>query len=205
MHYTIFDTPVLRTVARWASILILKIAGWRIHGRLPDISRFVLIAAPHTSNWDFPLTLFIAFALRAKIYWMGKDAIFRPPLRLFFKWLGGIPVNRSRSNNIVAQSIAQFKKNEILILAVPPAGTRKRVMYWKSGFYHIANGAQVPIVLGFLDYRRRMGGIGPMIRPTGDIEADMVAIRAFYKDITGKYARQSMASTEFRESPAASG
>lgn len=203
LTYTIFDTPVLRILVRWASIFILKIVGWQVQGRMPDTRRFVLIAAPHTSNWDLPLTLFTAFALRANIYWMGKDAIFRPPLRGFCKWLGGIPIDRSRANSVVSQSIEQFKKNETLILTVPPAGTRQRVMYWKTGFYHIANGAQVPIVLGFLDYRRKVAGIGPMVLPTGDIEADMVVIRGFYKDITGKHIHQSIDSAKFGESPAA--
>ena len=203
LTHTIFDTPVLRTLVRWSAMLVLKLAGWRVQGRLPDTPRFVLIAAPHTSNWDLPLTLFIAFALKARIYWMGKAAIFRPPFRGFFKWLGGIPIDRSRANNVVAQSIAQFAANERLILTVPPAGTRKRVMYWKSGFYHIANGARVPIVLGFLDYRRRVGGIGPMVTPTGDIEADMRVIREFYSGITGKHALQSIFSAGFGESPAA--
>lgn len=203
MTHTIFDTPVLRTLVRWASVFILRIAGWRVQGRLPDTPRFVLIAAPHTSNWDLPLTLFIAFALKARIYWMGKATIFRPPFKGFFKWLGGIPIDRSRANNVVAQSIAQFAKNERLILTVPPAGTRKRVLYWKTGFYHIASGARVPIVLGFLDYRRRVGGIGPVVRPTGDMAADMLVIRDFYSGITGKYALQSIASAGFKESPAA--
>ena len=203
LTYTIFDTPVLRTLVRWTSIFILKIAGWHIQGRIPDTSRFVLIAAPHTSNWDLPMTLFAAFALKAKVYWMGKDAIFRPPFMGFFKWLGGIPIDRSRANSVVTQSIEQFKKNKTLILTVPPAGTRKRVMYWKTGFYHIANGAQVPIVLGFLDYRRKVGGIGPTVLPTGDIEADMVAIRNFYKDITGKHTLRSINSAGCKESPVA--
>ena len=203
MNYTIFDTPVLRTVMRWPSLLILKITGWQIQGRMPDTPRFVLIAAPHTSNWDLPFTLFVAFGLRAKIYWMGKAAIFRQPFRGFFKFLGGIPIDRSRANSVVAQSIEQFGKNETLVLTVPPAGTRKRVMYWKSGFYHIANGAQVPIVLGFLDYRRKLGGIGPLIQPSGDMEADMVVIRNFYSDITGKNAHQSIASAGCGENAAA--
>ena len=203
MTHTIFDTPVLRTLVRWSAMLVLKLAGWRVQGRLPDTPRFVLIAAPHTSNWDPPLTLFIAFAPKASTYWLGKAAIFRPPFRGFFKWLGGIPIDRSRANNVVAQSIAQFAANERLILTVPPAGTRKRVMYWKSGFYHIANGARVPILLGFLDYRRRVGGIGPMVTPTGDIEADMRVIREFYSGITGKHALQSIVSAGFGERPAA--
>jgi len=203
LNHTIFDTPVLRTMVRWVSIFILKIFGWQIQGRMPDTPRFVLIAAPHTSNWDLPLTLLVAFVLRANIYWMGKDAIFRPPFRGFFKWLGGIPIDRSRSNSVVTQSIEQFEKNKTLILTVPPAGTRQRVMYWKTGFYHIANSAQVPIVLGFLDYRRKVGGIGPTVLPTRDIEADMVVIRDFYKDITGKHTHQSIDSAGCKKSPAA--
>ena len=132
------------------------------------------------------MTLLMAFALKARIHWMGKTAIFRRPFKGFFQWLGGIPVNRSQSDNLVELSIQQFHRSEQLILTIAPAGTRKRVISWKSGFYHIACGADVPIVLGFLDYRRKVGGIGPVVYPTGDIKADMETIRAFYDDITGK-------------------
>jgi len=123
---------------------------------------------------------------------MGKEAIFRWPFKGFFKWLGGIPIDRSKSSNVVSQSIQLFHQNEKLILAIPPAGTRKKVKKWKTGFYHIANGANVPIVLGFLDYRRKVGGIGPVVYSTGDIEADMKTIRAFYDSVTGKYPEKSM-------------
>ncbi len=194
MNYTIFDTPIIKTLARWFSIMALKLTGWRIDGTVPDIPKFVLIAAPHTSNWDFPYTLFMAFALRIKIYWMGKDALFRGPLYWFFKWLGGIPVDRSKSNNVVAQSIQKFHQSDSLILTIPPSGTRKKVLYWKSGFYHIANGAGVPVVLGFLDYRRKVGGIGPVVAPTGDIESDMKIIKAYYADISGKYPEKAIES-----------
>ena len=194
MQYTIFDTPVLKTFFRWFSILFLKIAGWRIEGRLPDIPKFVLVGAPHTSNWDFPYGLFIIFVFKTKIFWLGKDSLFRMPLKWLFQWLGGIPVDRSKSSNIVANSIQQFQQNDKFILAIAPAGTRKRVKRWKTGFYHIANGAKVPIVLGFLDYRLKTGGIGPVIFPTGDIEDDMKAIRAFYDGVKGKYPENSLAS-----------
>jgi len=136
--------------------------------------------------------LFIVFVLKAKIYWMGKDTIFRKPFKRFFKWLGGIPIDRSKSYNIVAQSIQQFNENENLILTIAPSGTRKRVQKWKTGFYHIANGANVPILLGFLDYRRKVGGFGPMLYPTGDLEADMKTIKKFYDGVTGKYPEKSM-------------
>jgi len=192
MNPTIFNTPGLEAVLYRASRLILSLAGWRTRGRLPQIPKFVLVGAPHTSNWDLPFTLLMAFALRARIHWMGKAAIFRRPFRGFFQWLGGIPVERSQSDNLVVQSIQQFQRNDQLILTIAPAGTRQRVIRWKSGFYHIACGANVPIVLGFLDYRRKVGGIGPLIYPSGNIAADMETIRDFYDGVTGKNPAQSM-------------
>jgi 1-acyl-sn-glycerol-3-phosphate acyltransferase len=203
LNHTIFDTPVVRTLVRWVSIAFLWINGWRIQGALPEVPRMVMIAAPHTSNWDLPYMLFTAFALRAKLYWMGKNAIFRWPFRGLFKWLGGIPIDRSKSNNVVDQSIAHFAANDRLILTVPPAGTRKRVLNWKTGFYHIAQGAGVPIALGFLDYKKKIGGIGPVLQPTGDIEADMTVIRAFYRDISGKYPLKSLSTVAVKSTPAA--
>ena len=157
-----------------------------MEGRLPDIPKCVMIAAPHTSNWDLPILLFFAFAFKTKLFVMVKNAVFRRPFGGFFKWLGCIPIDRTKPNGVVEQSIQAFRESEEMILVVPPSGTRSKVMYWKTGFYHIAKGANVPIVLGFLDYRRKVGGVGPVVIPTGDIEADMNTIRAFYADITGK-------------------
>ncbi len=200
MKHTIFTTPVIKAFLHRTSRIILVLTGWRAEGRLPPIPKFVLVGAPHTSNWDLPYTLLIAFALRAHIHWMGKEAIFRRPFKGFFKWLGGIPVRRSQSHNLVAQSIQQFKRNENLILTIAPAGTRKRVIRWKTGFYHIATGAGVPIVLGFLDYRRRAGGIGPVVYPSGDMAADMETIQAFYDGVTGKHPARSMRVEDFNRS-----
>jgi len=163
-----------------------------MEGRLPQISKFVLVGAPHTSNWDLPFTLLMAFAFRARIHWLGKRAIFRRPFKGFFQWLGGIPVQRSRSQNLVEQSIQQFQHNEKLILTIAPSGTRKSVVKWKSGFYHIACGAKVPIVLGFLDYQRKVGGFGPLVYPTGNFLADMKTISAFYDGVSGKNQLRSM-------------
>ncbi|MBW1892552.1 MAG: lysophospholipid acyltransferase family protein [Deltaproteobacteria bacterium] len=176
----------MRAIARF----LMFCTKWKSSGTLPNIRKFVLIAAPHTSNWDLFYTLLVAFDLKANIYWMGKDAIFKKPFGHLMRWLGGMPINRSKSNNIVEQSIELFHQSDRLILTVPPSGTRRRVTYWKTGFYHIANGASVPIVMGFLDYRLRTGGIGPLVQPTGDITRDMQVISSFYADITGKYPIQ---------------
>lgn len=186
MHYTIFDTPIIRSVFAWISIICLKLSGWRLEGKFPDLPKYVMIAAPHTSNWDFPVTLGICFAARAKIYWMGKASLFKGPLGPIMRWLGGVPVDRSKSNNLVQQMVDVFNNSERLVLTIPPEGTRSKVKQWKSGFYHIAVGAKVPIVLAFLDFRRKVGGFGPVFEPTGNVDQDMRDIQAFYKDIVGK-------------------
>lgn len=182
----------------WMGLIFLKVIGWRVEGEIPDIKKFVLIAAPHTSNWDFPITLAVTFVLKIKIYWMGKDAMFRWPFGAACRWLGGIPIDRSRSHNMVEQCIQAFKEQDKLIMVIPPEGTRKKVRYWKTGFYHIARGADVPIVLGFLDYSRKTGGIGPTFNPTGHIENDFRQMEAFYATITGKC--QNLFSMAIRES-----
>lgn len=186
MHHTIFDTPIIRDLFAWISIVMLKLSGWRLEGKFPDLPKYVMIAAPHTSNWDFPVTLGICFAARAKIYWMGKDSLFKGPLGPIMRWLGGIPVDRSKSNDLVGQMVEVFNRSERLVVTIPPEGTRQKVRYWKTGFYHIAKGANVPIVLAFLDFRRKVGGFGPVFRPTGNVETDMAEIQAFYKNISGK-------------------
>jgi len=191
MQYTVFDTPVVRTILRWFSLAYLKVFGWSCEGQVPDLKKFVMIAAPHTSNWDFPITMFLAFALNVKVYWMGKASIFKRPFGPVMRWLGGIPVDRSRSNNMVDQTVEVFKRHDKLVIIVPPEGTRGKVSYWKTGFYRIAHGAKVPIVLGFVDYQRKAGGIGPVIVPTGNIEADMYAIQSYYAGVTGKHPEKS--------------
>lgn len=196
MRFTVHDTPVIRTLMRWLAICILKVSGWKAEGQKPDISRYVIIAAPHTSNWDFLYTVCLAFIFRIKPYIMMKAAWFRWPLGPLFKWLGAIPIDRSKSNNVVAQSISAFNEADELVMIIPPSGTRSKVLYWKTGFYHIANGAGVPIVLGYLDYGRKVGGLGPAFVPTGDIDADMVQIRDFYEDVEGKYPLKASSAVE---------
>ena len=193
MHRTIFDTPGVNTVLRALSIAFLKLTGWKIEGSLPPSGhKCVLIAAPHTSNWDLPYTLMVAFVLRLNIYWMGKASIFNPPFRGLMRWLGGIPVQRESANNLVAASAQAIQQADgPLQLVVPPEGTRSKVRHWKTGFYYIALGAGVPIVLAYMDYERKVSGLGPVFQPTGNLDADMARIQAFYAPFKGKNPTQS--------------
>jgi 1-acyl-sn-glycerol-3-phosphate acyltransferase len=198
---TIHRTVILRTLMRWLALLFLGLTGWKTAGRRPEVARYVVIAAPHTSNWDFIYTLALAFVFRIDPKIMMKDAWFRGPMGPLFRWLGALPIDRTRSRKVVAQSVAAFAAASRMVLVVPPAGTRRKVLYWKTGFYHIASGAGVPIALGFLDYGRKVGGFGPLFHPTGDIDRDMAAIRDFYRPIVGKYptrASQGMTCPELK-------
>jgi 1-acyl-sn-glycerol-3-phosphate acyltransferase len=192
MHRTIFSTPIVNSLLRAFSLIFLKLAGWKVLGALPaQASKSVFIAAPHTSNWDLPYTLMVAFVLRLNINWMGKASIFRFPFGPLMRWLGGVAVDRSKANNLVAASAQAIREaNGALQLIVPPEGTRSKTRYWKTGFYHIAVMAQVPIVMAYMDYERKISGLGPMFVPTGDLEADMLQIKAFYAPFKGKNAAQ---------------
>ena len=192
MHHTIFDTPVVNTLLRVISRAALRLTGWTIEGSLPaHAAKSVLIAAPHTSNWDLPFTLMLAFSLRLRVYWMGKQSLFRAPFGGVMRWLGGIPVNREQSSNLVASSAQAMRAAKgPMQLIVPPEGTRGKTRHWKTGFYYIAQEAGVPIVLAFVDYGRKVGGLGPVFEPTGDLERDMADIKAFYAPIKGKNADQ---------------
>ena len=195
MRYTIFDTPIISPLIRILSSLFMKMFGWRVEGRLPNVDKVVVIAAPHTSNWDLPILLSVAFALRVEARWLGKNSLFQGPLGFLSKWMGGIPVDRSASQNLVAQTVEMFRNSERLILAIPPEGTRGKVSHWKTGFYYIALGAGVPISFGFMDYARKVSGLGPAFYPTGNIEEDMKIIRNFYSNVTAKYPEKASLPT----------
>ena len=190
MHTTIFETPVVNTLMRWISVLLLRLLGWQVQGTTPETKKYVLIAAPHTSNWDFPFTLMICFALRLRVYWMGKSSLFPPALGGIMRWLGGIPVNREKSGNLVQSTIDAFHSSERLAVIVPPEGTRGKVSHWKTGFYYIALGANVPILLGYMDFEKKVGGIAQFFYPTGDIDKDMLEIKQFYRGYSGKNPQQ---------------
>ena len=189
---TLFDIPALRRLMQLAGLLFLKIGGWRRAGDPPAAPQYVLIAAPHTSNWDFPLMLALVFSWQLQIRWMGKASLFRWPFHGFLRWLGGIPIDRSQAQSVVSQSIATFRERSKLILVIAPEGTREKVACWKTGFYRIAAGAGVPIAIGFLDYVRKVGGFIALFHPTGEMEADMEKIRGFYVGVLGKFPEKSV-------------
>jgi 1-acyl-sn-glycerol-3-phosphate acyltransferase len=198
MHRTIFDTPVVNTLLRAFSVGFLTLTGWKIEGQLPaGRDKCVFIAAPHTSNWDLPYTLMAAFALGLNIHWMGKIQIFKFPFQSLMRWLGGIAVDRSKSTHMVSASAEVLRHTEgELHLVIPPEGTRSLSRKWKTGFYYIALEAKVPIVLGFLDFGSKTTGLGPAFVPTGDFEADMAIIKAFYAPLQGKNASQFVLDIE---------
>jgi 1-acyl-sn-glycerol-3-phosphate acyltransferase len=186
MHRTLFNTPLVSPLLKLSSRLGLKLAGWKTEGKPPTEKSYVLVAAPHESNVDLVLLLAIAFVLDFKLYWMGKDSLFKGLLAPVMRWLGGVPVDRSKANNLVEQMVGQFEHNRELVLTVTPEGTRSQVDRWKTGFYHIARGANVPIALGFVDYKNKIGGFGPICYPCGDIDKDLENIQLFYSTKIGR-------------------
>jgi 1-acyl-sn-glycerol-3-phosphate acyltransferase len=185
MRSTLFRVPVLSTLLSYVAAVVLRGLGWRVVGLLPDQPKYVLIGAPHTSNWDFSLMLLAVLKIGMDVHWLGKNSLFSGPFSGFMQWLGGIPVDRSKSNNLVAQLVETFNACDELVVLIPPEGTRAKVEKWKSGFYYVAAGAGVPILLGFLDGSRKQLGFGPLFYPTGDYAADLLDIQKFYADKTG--------------------
>ena len=189
------DTGSRRLTASWVTRLIgrLYLRGfrWRVEGGLPASPLAVVVAAPHTSNWDLPFMLAVSYTLGVKPSWLGKRELFRWPFGWLLRRLGGLPVDRSAHQGIVADAVARFAEVDELFLVIPPSGTRARATHWKSGFYHVARGAGVPIFCAYLDYRDRVGGIGLVLTPSGSVRADMDRIRAFYASKQGKYPAQT--------------
>jgi 1-acyl-sn-glycerol-3-phosphate acyltransferase len=166
---------------------IFFLTGWKTEGELPEEPRYVVIAAPHTSNWDAVFMVTAAFIFGKRISWFLKDAAFFWPLGPIVRAAGAIPIDRKRRHNVVAQAVERFQQSQELVLAVAPEGTRRRAAGWKTGFYHIANGARVPIVFGYLDYERKVAGLGPCFMPTGDLQADFRIFDDFYAQVTPRH------------------
>lgn len=172
----------MKSIAR----LLLRTFGWTLTRAEPPPRRYVLIFAPHTSNWDFVIGLLAAWGLGLKVHWMGKSSLFDSVLGPLFRFWGGIPVDRSKRGNMIDQMAARFEAAGDLVLAIAPEGTRRHTDHWKSGFWHIARAADVPVVMAFIDYGKKQIGMGVLLVPGDNIERDFERIRDFYADKRGK-------------------
>ncbi len=168
---------------------MLWLLGWRTEGEVPDLPKFVIAVAPHTSNWDFLVGAGAMFALDLRLTFIGKHTLFRGPLSPILRWMGGIPVDRSSAHGVVSESIAAFAQTDRRILVIAPEGTRAPVTQFKSGFLHIARGARVPVLLVAFDYQARCLRFGPWFEPGEDIEAERVKTEAFFAPIRGRRTR----------------
>ena len=165
----------------------MRIGGWKVHEELPQAEKYVLVAYPHTSNWDFPLALLAMVAIGFRFKWVGKEFLFREPLGIIMRALGGIPVNRRAPKDFTEKIVSLFNSRQRLILGITPEGTRSKTEYWKTGFYRIACEASVPIALGYIDYKTKTLGVGSLLIPSGDLEKDIPKIRKFYVNKIGKH------------------
>jgi 1-acyl-sn-glycerol-3-phosphate acyltransferase len=190
MKTTIFNAPILSGIYHYAAKIIMRLAGWHIEGKLPDLPKYVLIGAPHTSNWDFLLFLGVIFSLRANVRFMGKAELFRFPFGWFFRYCGGVPVDRKKSTGLVEQMVKVSNESEKFILTIAPEGTRHHVQEWKRGFYHIAKSAGIPIVTAVVDGKHKTVRVGQVFRPTENIEADMKSIQEFFTGVVGIHPRR---------------
>ena len=178
--------PVSRLV-KAALLWLYRRQGWRAEGEVPEPRRFIIIAAPHTSNWDFLYYLGLTQELGLDTRFMAKTSLFRWPLGGFMRAMGGVAVDRSSSHNYVQAMVDEFNRRKEFILTIAPEGTRGKTRRWKTGFYQIALAAKVPLVVGLMDYGRKMGGLGPVIWPSGDFRADMEKVLAIYKSCVPKH------------------
>ncbi|HHO49587.1 MAG TPA: acyltransferase [Deltaproteobacteria bacterium] len=179
--------PTTPWLLYWVARAWMFVFRWDVEGEPPQHPKGVVIAAPHTTNWDLPHMLAASFIFRFRISWLGKDSLFRPPYGWLMRLLGGVPVDRSAARGLVQQASDMLVEADQLMIAVPPSGTRSKRDAWKSGFYWIAHSAQVPVICGYLDYGRRRAALGYSFVPTGDVDADMEKVRAFYRDVRGKF------------------
>jgi len=165
---------------RWLGRVLLRLLRWEFTGEFPDLPKMVLIVAPHSSNWDFLVGVAVMFALGFDAHFIGKKELFRGPVGVLMRWLGGIPVDRSSPQGQVGQLRDTLRQRERILLAITPEGTRKPVTEWKRGFYHIAHAAGIPIGPVYFDNVTRQVGFFPVMTPTGDADRDIAALRARY-------------------------
>ena len=174
-------SQILRKIGRFG----INISGWTIKGHVPDEERIVIIAAPHTSNWDFILAMLAIFGLNIKLRWLGKHSIFKLGFKNFFEWLGGIPVYRDNPSTLIENVVDIVKKEKSIVIAMTPEGTRKKVKRWKTGFLRIAKQTQSKILLISIDAPTKSIEIGKIFNPTGDSEEDLEFIQKYYSSFRG--------------------
>lgn len=172
------------------SRFILHLLGWKAIITVPDFPKCVFCVAPHTSNCDFLLGKLAYLSVGRKAGFLIKKDWFFFPLNLIFKAMGGVPVNRSRRGELIDQVVEQFKTHDQFCIAITPEGTRKRNSHWKKGFYLIAQQAEVPIVLAYIDYQRKVVGIERVFDPSGDYEKDIQEIKSYFKNVVAKFPNQ---------------
>lgn len=173
-------------VTRWLGRATLALLGWQIVGQVPNLPKFVAIGAPHTSNWDFPLAILTFIALGLRVSWMGKNSFVNGPLKRVWHWMGGVPIKRHAAHGVVDQMIDTFNNRDKFVLGITPEGTRSKVPQWKSGFYHIAHGAGVPIFPIEIDYKLKRFRLHPVFVPSGELAVDLPQIQALFADAGAK-------------------
>ncbi|MBL4790563.1 MAG: lysophospholipid acyltransferase family protein [Kordiimonadaceae bacterium] len=183
----IYDNALFATMMSGAAKLFLKMWGWKLAPGCTNLKKVVVIAAPHTSNWDFLFFLAVTSINRLPLNFMAKHTLFKGFFGRIFYYLGGVPVHRSKEGaaDMVDQMVLAFAERDIMQLCITPEGTRSKVKKWKTGFYRIALAAGVPIVLGFVDAKTKTTGFGPVFHPTGDMDADIAEIKKFYAEKVG--------------------
>lgn len=198
---------LISRAARAALVWAYHRQGWRAEAAGPIPRKCVLIAAPHTSNWDFLNFVGLTHDLGIDAHFMAKQELFTRPMRRFLQDIGGIPIDRSRAGNHVQAMIEEFNRRDAFILTIAPEGTRGRGRQWRTGFYQIARGAGVPIVCGLMDYARKVGGLGPALMPSGDYVRDMAEVERYYRSVTPRHPGLAMQSiveaSDHREAKAA--
>ena len=172
-------------LTRWLGRVLLAGAGWRIEGEVPDQPKMIAIVAPHTSNWDFCVGIAAVFALGLRVRFLGKHTLFNPWLGWLMRWLGGVPVVRDTPQGAVAEAAAMIAHESNVLLGLAPAGTRAHGAAWRSGFYHIALAARVPILPVAFDFSRRAVRLFPLFSPGGDYEVDLPRLQSLYRDVRG--------------------
>lgn len=177
---------------KWLCRFYLTLMGWKTASKLdPSVKKCVMVGAPHTSNVDYIYSLATLYANGTHVRFLAKKSLFKFPLGILMRATGGIPVDRSKHSNMVDMMVDMFASRDSLILLIPAEGTRSYVKEWKSGFYHTAVNAKVPIVLGYLDYGRKVAGFGDLFYPAGDYEKDLAEIKDFYRQFTAKHPGKS--------------